>query len=429
VLATALSAARAGRIKCDVESNSDLVKKHEVSTMSTVRGSARAQGIPFDGLPGENNAIIDVSGVGVGHDQNSAGDIQTGVTAILPIGIDEDDGVDTFVLAAFFSINGNGEMTGTHLIEETGFLEGPIMLTNTVSVGCVRSWVIKYALANPGKAGSDDFGLIEPVVAETYDGYLNNILSFDVTQDMVNNAIKNASPDNTQEGNIGAGTGTTCYSWKGGIGTASRRVLVYQQKDNKTPINNPNLDPKQIQYFTVGALVQANQGTYWDLVIRGVPMGQDEDFAPPPQSPDIPPGQGLPKQKARKSSIIVVIATDAPLLPNQLKRLARRATHGIARTGTITNDDSGELVVAFTTANLDAADENKVARAGLIPNDSMDPLFEATVQATEEAILNALCAGVTVKGYQKNVAYAITDPPPRASAHFKQSWQSGVLAP
>jgi D-aminopeptidase len=381
--------------------------------MSKVRGAARAQGIPFDGLTGDNNAIIDVELVCVGHDQTSSGDTQTGVTAILPIGFDEDSGLDTFVLGAFFTINGGGEMTGTHLIEETGFLEGPIMLTNTVSVGDVRSWVIKFAQQKPGNSG--DFGLIVPVVAETWDGYLNNINSFNVTQTMVNNAINNAItnayPDNAQEGNVGAGTGTTCYSWKGGIGTASRRVLVYQQNDNKTPIPNPKLDKKATQYFTVGVLVQANQGTYWDLVIRGVPMGQDPNFAPPEHSPDTPPGQGQPKPKPRKSSIIVVIATDAPLLPNQLKRLARRATHGIARTGTITNDDSGELFIAFTTANLDACEENEVAPAGLIPNDSMDPLFEATVQATEEAILNALCAGTQVTGYEGNIACAIKDPP------------------
>jgi len=392
-----------------------LSKKQKVSTMSTVRGAARVVGIPFDGKPGPKNAIIDVDQVCVGHDQLSAGDTQTGVTAILPIGIDTKLGLDTFVMAAFFSLNGNGEMTGTHLIEETGFLEGPIMLTNTVSVGDVRTWVIKYAMAHPGtKVSPDDFGLIVPVVAETYDGYLNDILSFDVTETMVENAInqaiKNASPDNLQEGNVGGGTGMTCYSWKGGIGTASRQVVVYQS-DNVNTIPNPNKKPN----FTVGVLVQANQGNYWDLVIRGVPMGQDPQFAPPPKSPDTPPGNPLPKPKARKSSIIVVIATDAPLLPHQLKRLARRATHGIARTGTITDDDSGELFIAFTTANLDAADENKVAPAGLIPNDSMDQLFEATVQATEEAILNALCAASTVTGYQGNVAYAITDAPPAAT--------------
>jgi D-aminopeptidase len=387
--------------------------------MSTVRGAARALGIPFDGNPGPKNAIIDVDQVCVGHDQTSAGDTQTGVTAILPIGNDTSgQGIDSFVMAAFFSLNGNGEMTGTHLIEETGFLEGPIMLTNTVSVGDVRTWVIKYAMTHQGSTNaSDDFGLIVPVVAETYDGYLNDILSFDavdsagnVTETMVHKAITTASPDNVQEGNVGGGTGMTCYSWKGGIGTASRRVVVYQS-DNVTPIPNPNHKPD----FTVGVLVQANQGNYWDLVIRGVPMGQDPQFAPPPQSPDTPPGQPLPRRKARKSSIIVVIATDAPLLPNQLKRLARRATHGIARTGTITDDDSGELFIAFTTANLDAADDDKVAQAGLIPNDSMDPLFEATVQATEEAILNALCAAKTVTGYQGNVAYAITDAPPAAT--------------
>jgi D-aminopeptidase len=379
--------------------------------MSTVRGAARALGIPFDGTAGPQNAIIDVDKVRVGHDQTSAGDTQTGVTAILPIGKDSNGGIDTFVFAAFFSLNGNGEMTGTHLIEEMGFLEGPIVLTNTVSLGDVRSWVIKKAM---GTTASEDFGLIVPVVAETDDSYLNDSLSFNVTQDMVNNAITTAAPDNVKEGNVGGGTGMTCYSWKGGIGTASRQVIVYQS-DNKTQIPNPNNDPTH-PYFTVGVLMQANQGNYWDLVIRGVPMGQDPQFAPPPDTPDKPPGQGLPRRKARKSSIIVVIATDAPLLPNQLKRLARRATHGIARTGTITDDDSGELFIAFTTVNFEAAEQaDKVAQAGVIPNDSMDPLFEATVQATEEAILNALCAAETVTGYQGNVAHAIKDAPPAAT--------------
>src|SRR5271157_4507603 len=298
-----------------------LSKKQEVSAMSTVRGQARAVGIPFDGNAGPMNAIIDVDQVCVGHDQTSAGDTQTGVTAILPIGNDASDGIDTFVLAAFFCLNGNGEMTGTHLIEEMGFLEGPIVLTNTVSLGDVRSWVIKNAMAT---TPSEDFGLIVPVVAETDDSYLNNSLLFNVTQEMVDNAInkaiKNASPDNLQEGNVGGGTGMTCYSWKGGIGTASRQVIVYQS-DNKTQIPNPNNDPTH-PYFTVGVLVQANQGNYWDLVIRGVPMGQDPQFAPPPDTPDKPPGQGLPRRRTRKSSIIVVIATDAPLLPHQ-RRVGR----------------------------------------------------------------------------------------------------------
>ncbi len=382
--------------------------------MSTgkVRGQARANGIPFDGIPGPSNAIIDVDPVWVGHDGKSAGHIQTGVTAILPLGKTKRAGIDTLVMAAFLSLNGSGEMTGTHLIEETGFLEGPILLTNTASVGDVRSWVIKYAIANPGEdADPDDFGLIEPVVAETWDGWLNDILSFHVTQSMVENAIETASSSNTEEGNVGAGTGTTCYSWKGGIGTASRRALVYQS-DNATAIQNPK-NPPTDPAFTVGVLVQANQGTYWDLVIRGVPMGHDPQFLPPFESPDNFPGTGQPKPKPRKSSIIVVIATDAPLLPHQLKRLARRATHGIARTGTITNDDSGELIVAFSTANPKAAaSDDHIVKVGMIPNDDMDPLFEATVQATEEAILNALCAARKVTGYQRNTAYAIIDPPP-----------------
>jgi L-aminopeptidase/D-esterase-like protein len=229
-----------------------------------------------------------------------------------------------------------------------------------------------------------------------------------VTDEMVQDAINNATRDNVEEGNFGAGTGTTCYSWKGGIGTASRQATIYGANTNKV-INNPNGNA----YSTVGVLVQANQGVYWDLVIRGVPVGQDPQFAAPPDSPDSPPGTSKKsRKKTKKSSIIVVIATDAPLLPNQLKRLVRRATHGIARTGTITDNDSGEIFIAFTTSNLAASEDDKVASASLVPNDSMDPLFEATVQATEEAILNALLAAKTVTGPNGNTASSIKDMPP-----------------
>jgi len=352
----------------------------------------------------------------VGHSPPNSKSPYTGVTAVLPIGNVGPKGIDTFVMAAWHTINGNGDMTGTHLIEEAGFLEGPILLTNSAAVGTVRNSVIQYSVNQQKQpVDPDNFGLYLPVVAETYDGWLNNtILDPDnVTNQMVIDAINNAKRNNIQEGNVGAGTGTTCYSWKGGIGTASRQATVYGANDTTVVIKNPN----GTAFFTVGVLVQANQGVYWDLVVRGVPVGQDSEFAVPPCSPDTPPGTDStkPSKRVKKSSIIVIIATDAPLLPNQLKRLARRATHGVARTGTITDDDSGEIFIAFTTANLNASDDDKIAKASLIPNDSMNALFEATVQATEEAILNGLIAADTVVGPNGHTAYAIKDMPPSTS--------------
>ncbi len=404
--------------------------------MSTVRGAARGLGVSFDALDkyptGPQNAIIDVNKVCVGHSKPSAASPFTGVTAILPIGnlptnvntrksAGQGVGIDTYVMAAWFTVNGNGEMTGTHLIDETGFLEGPILLTNTAAVGTVRNSVIAYSKTQQPGVDPDDFGLYLPVVAETYDGWLNDILADgNVTDQMVQDAINGAGPGVTAEGSVGAGTGTTCYSWKGGIGTSSRRATVYGADGNI--IKNPD----KTSFFTVGVLVQANQGVYWDLVVRGAPVGQDPEFAAPPDSPDQPPGassknvaRSRPKP-AKKSSIIVVIATDAPLLPNQLKRLARRATHGVARTGTVTDDDSGEIFIAFSTANLNAAADDQIVDVTLIPNDSMDTLFEATVQATEEAILNALIAPDTaVTGRLTRTAYAIKLMPPANTTGYK----------
>jgi L-aminopeptidase/D-esterase-like protein len=310
-------------------------------------------------------------------------------------------------------------ITGTTWIEESGFLEGPIMLTNTASVGTVRDGVILYSIAKRGQPNErdidlDDFGPFLPVVAETYDGWLNDILGFHVTHRMVKEAIDRAACDNVEEGNVGGGTGMTCYSWKGGIGTASRMAKVYKMAA-------PTVAWGPADGYTVGVLVQANQGTYWDLVIRGVPVGAS---LKPPQSPDQRPGgdpgsrreeaararQARPSRKGRKSSIIVVIATDAPVLPHQLKRLARRGAHGIARTGTITNEDSGELCIAFSTANPNVSVDDEVLPVCMFPNDNMDPLFEATVAATEEAIINALVAAETLKGRGgDHTATAITD--------------------
>ncbi len=385
------------------------------------RPRARDLGIPFDGTTGLLNGITDVKGVCVGNCHISDNlNVNTGVTAILPRGNDPtQDGIDTSVLAAWFSLNGCGEMTGTTWIEESGFLEGPIMLTNTASVGTVRDGVIRYSIGQQGQSNEqnidlDDFGPLLPVVAETYDGWLNDILGFHVTHKMVKDAIDRASQNNVEEGNVGGGTGMTCYSWKGGIGTSSRMAKLYKMKKPAAQWGPPD-------GYTVGVLVQANQGTYWDLVIRGVPVGT---LLTPPQSPDQPPGQNprtnvhetplysasRQSRRRRKSSIIVVIATDAPLLPHQLKRLARRAAHGIARTGTITNEDSGELCIAFSTANADVSVDDEILQVSMFPNDNMDPLFEATVGATEEAIINAMIAADTLKGHGgKHIATAITE--------------------
>jgi D-aminopeptidase len=330
-------------------------------------------------------------------------------------------------------------MTGTHCIEESGFLEGPIMLTNTASVGTVRDATIQYSLNqiltlvgdDPTKIDPDiDFSLLLPVVAETYDGWLNDILGFHVDYDMVEKAIDGAkiyaSGDEVEEGNVGGGTGMTCYDWKGGIGTSSRiNINLYYYDTSSPPKLLPIIDKTKPNGYSVGVLVQANQGTYWDLVIRGVPVGTEMT---PPQSPDDPPQPGNPgpnpnpdlpppgpaptparrPRKKGKSSIIVVIATDAPLLPNQLKRFARRAALGIARTGTITNDDSGEIAIAFTTAKQGGDDA--IATLQSIPDTSMDPLFEAVVGATEEAIINALVSSQTLTGRGGHTAWGITDP-------------------
>jgi D-aminopeptidase len=400
---------------------------------------ARQLGIPFDGEPGPANAITDVEGVLVGHKNLISDDktVNTGVTAILPAGKPSLQstprksigyGIDTFVLGAWFTHNGIGEMTGTNCVEESGFLEGPIMLTNTASVGTVRNAVISYFLNqllplvqnNPANIDPDyDFSLLLPIVAETYDGWLNDILGFHVNDEMVAAAIDGAktyaTSHDVEEGNVGGGTGMTCYDWKGGIGTASRtNITLSQYNDSEPPKYVPINDPNRPKGYTVGVLVQANQGTYWDLVIRGVPVGTE---MMPPQSPDDPPPAGNPGPRPRsmrqprkkgKSSIIVVIATDAPLLPGQLKRLARRAALGIARTGTITNDDSGEIAIAFTTANQPGNDPISTLQS--LPDESMDFLFEATVGATEEAIINALVVSDTLQGRKGHTAWRITDP-------------------
>ena len=332
---------------------------------------ARALGVPFEGTPGPQNAITDVRGVEVGHSTIIRGDgplkvgqgpVRTGVTAVLPRGASS---VDDAVFSGWFSQNGNGEMTGTTWVEESGFLEGPVMITNTHSVGVVRDEVIAWRVRR-GAADKTGYWWSLPVVAETWDGELNDVNGFHVKPAHVDEALSTARGGAVPEGNVGGGTGMVCYGFKGGIGTASRR-----------------LSSKQGGY-TVGVLVQCNCGRKQDLLIAGVPVGREI----------LGPGT----RDADTGSIIIVVATDAPLLPHQLKRLTRRATMGLARTGSFSGNGSGDIFIAFSTANPGAAAADAAANVAMLPNGAMDPLFSATVQATEEAIVNAMVAAETMTG-------------------------------
>jgi L-aminopeptidase/D-esterase-like protein len=341
-------------------------REPQTSPPLTQHVRARALGIPFDGTPGALNSITDVAGVEVGYTTLISGEgklevgkgpVRTGVTAILPRGKNDDP-----VYAGVFSLNGNGEMTGTAWIEEGGFLEGPIAITNTHSVGVVRDAIIDWRVK---KGGADPGGFYWslPVVAETWDGWLNDVNGFHVKPEHVFNALNTAHGGPIEEGSVGGGTGMVCYEFKGGTGTASRQVEM-KEKD-AAPRN-----------FTIGVLVQANFGRRPQLVITGVPVGKEI------------PGQVY---KRENGSCIAVVATDAPLLPHQLKRLARRVSLGLARTGTVSGNGSGDLFIAFSTANPEASSPDKVTRSvETVPNDRMDPIFEAVVQATEEAVVNAL---------------------------------------
>jgi len=332
---------------------------------SAAEPRARDLGIPFDfGSPGRWNAITDVAGVEVGHVTLVEGDaVRTGVTAVLPRGHGESSRDQCF--GGWFSLNGNGEMTGTAWLEESGLLEGPVMITNTNSVGVVRDAVISYAARRWGPKGYQELWSL-PVVAETWDGHLNDIYGMHVKADHAVRAIESAASGPVAEGGVGGGTGMICYEFKGGIGTASRV-----------------LDAKAGGH-TVGVLVQANFGLRHQLRIAGVPMGRELR-------------EGLVYSK-ETGSIIIVVATDAPLLPHQLKRLARRAALGLARTGSVAGNGSGDLFVAFSTANAKVGDKEGTTALQMLPNDRMGPLFEATVGVTEEAIVNALVAGRTMRG-------------------------------
>jgi D-aminopeptidase len=329
---------------------------------------ARDLGIPFDGTPGPLNAITDVAGVEVGLTTIVRDpDVRTGVTAILPRGKASADAV----MAGWFSLNGNGEMTGTTWIEEAGFLEGPVFITNTHSVGVVRDAAIAWSVKHDRMF--QPWSL--PVVAETWDGVLNDINGFHVKPEHVFQALDSARSGPVAEGNVGGGTAMICYGFKCGTGSASRKVDA------------------QAGGYTVGVLVQANHGRRSELRVAGVPVGRLIPARPPTG------GAGDELIAAdEQGSIIIVVATDAPLLPHQLKRLARRASLGLARTGATSGNGSGDIFVAFSTGNPGAAAKNDVTQLSMLSNQRISALFSATVEATEEAIVNALVAARTMRG-------------------------------
>ncbi|MBS0580130.1 MAG: P1 family peptidase [Proteobacteria bacterium] len=348
---------------------------------------ARDLGIPFEGVPGKLNAITDVEGVLVGQTtlisgsgklEVGKGPVRTGVTAILPRG---PDSIQKFSFAGWFAENGNGEMTGTTWVEESGFLEGPVMITNTHSVGVVRDAVIAWRVAH-GPADATGAWWSLPVVAETYDGWLNDINGFHVKPEHVFQALDGARSGPVQEGNVGGGTGMICNGYKGGIGTSSRKLAA---KDGG---------------YTVGVLVQCNYGRRQNLRIAGIPVGADifgED-----------PWAFVPSDIAERGSIIVVVATDAPLLPHQLKRIARRVTLGLGRNGSTAGNGSGDIFIAFSTANPEASDAEHLVSLKMVPNDLLDPLFIATVEATEEAVVNALIAAEDMTGIDDHHVTALS---------------------
>ncbi len=340
---------------------------------------ARDLGVPFDGTPGALNAVTDVKGVEVGHRtlisgegklQVGIGPVRTGVTAIFPRGKASFDPV----YAGWFTENGNGEMTGTTWLEESGFLYGPVMITNTHSVGVVRDAVIQWQVKH-GLPGSEDYWWSLPVVAETWDGYLNDINGFHVKPEDAWAAMNDARSGPVEEGNVGGGTGMICNEFKGGIGTSSRKL------------------PDKFGGYTVGVLVQCNYGVRRLLRIAGVPVGKEI------------PGKQIWDEDT--GSIIVVVATDAPLLPHQMKRIARRVTLGLGRNGSISGDESGDIFIAFSTANPGAGLAVKPVQVSSLPNEQIDPLFEATVEATEEAVINAMVAAETMTGVDNHRVEAL----------------------
>jgi D-aminopeptidase len=358
------------------------------------QGASRARELGISALiggrPGPLDAITDVKGVEVGHTTMIEGEgrlvvgkgpVRTGVTVIHPRGKSSSDAV----FGAWFTLNGNGEMTGTTWLEESGILEGPVAITNTHSVGVVRDAILQWQVSRPGL---QPWGL--PVVAETFDGGLNDINGFHVKPAHVISALDGATAGPVGEGNVGGGTGMRCLGFKGGIGTASRVVA-------------------DASGYTVGVLVQCNFGSRQDLRVAGVPVGDEiQDLLPCVALDDVSARPGMarcgkeppvaPEAASEQGSIIVIAATDAPLLPHQLKRIAKRVSLGIGRAGGFGGNSSGDIFLAFSTANPKTGGGTGVQRVEMLPNDRINALFYATVQATEEAILNAMLAAKTMTG-------------------------------
>lgn len=342
---------------------------------------ARDLGIPFEGLSGKWNSITDVPGVEVGYKTLISGNgklvvgqgpIRTGVTVILPKGK-----TNGSYPAAWFSLNGDGEMTGLPYIEDYGVGYGPIGITNTNSVGIVRDAIGQWCYKHYSNRELVDFSFGLPVVAETWDGVLNDINGFHISMQHVWQALDSASSGKIEEGNVGGGTGMSMYGFKGGSGTASRLFTI-----------------DSIQY-SLGVFVQANFGGRNELMIAGVPIGKEMQ--------DLKPIVNEPKKK--DGSIIVIIATNAPLLPGELKLVARRATHGIARTGTYSHNGSGEIFLALST--IEPKSKSGIESWNVLPKSRLDPVFKATVEATEEAIINALVAAEDMEGINGNKLFAI----------------------
>lgn len=346
---------------------------------------ARGLGIPLEGTPGPFNAITDVKGVEVGQTtlisgkgklDVGKGPVRTGVTAILPAGKKYMP-----IFAGWTPLNGNGELTGTTWVDESGILEGPILITNTHSVGVVRDATIAWIYENNLYDVKEGLAAL-PVVGETYDGYLNDMNGFHVKKEHILAALNKAKSGPVEEGSVGGGTGMIVHQFKGGIGTSSRVVLI---------------DGRQ---YTLGVLVQANHGKRDTLTIAGVPVGKEiSDLMPIIHSEN-------PIIK-KDSSIIVVVATDAPLLPHQLKRIAKRVSLGIARVGGMALNSSGEIFIAFSTANSGVGLESGRIKVDMLSNDKIDPLFLATEQATEEAIINAMTCNHNMTGINDNTVYSI----------------------
>jgi D-aminopeptidase len=351
------------------------------SLLAQVKPRARDLGVPFDGTPGLNNAITDVKGVEVGHTTLISGEgklvvgqgpVRTGVTAIHPRGKNSNDAV----FAAWFTLNGNGEMTGTTWVDDSGFLNGPVMITNTHSVGVVRDAVIAWKVKH-GTPDMEGYWWSLPVVAETWDGWLNDINGFHVKPEDAWHALDTAHSGPVEEGNVGGGTGMICNEFKGGIGTSSRTL------------------PEKFGGYTVGVLVQCNYGSRSQLRIAGVPVGKEI-----PEKPAYGTADDV-------GSIIVVVATDAPLIPTQLKRVAKKVSLGLGRDGSYSGDGSGDIFIAFSTANPGAVGSSGLHQLTMLPNDSLDPIFLATVQATEEAVINAMVAADTMTGIDNHTVIAL----------------------